>query len=240
MSARHLDEHSHKRVAGIRNTFLAGLLVVVPISLTLFLTLWIFDVLTRAIPEILAQFPSDLIQDLLGNQFFALAIRILGLLLILTAIYVVGLITRNVLGRKVLSLMERLVLRLPMIRTVYSTLQQLGYAILRGGGTGMFRQVALVEYPRKGQFVIGFVTAPAPEECDRVAGESLTSVFIPTTPNPTSGFLVFVPRKEIEILPISVIEGMRLVISGGVVKPEAPSEAGEPAPQPPPAEPPSG
>jgi uncharacterized membrane protein len=234
MSARHLDEQSHKRVVGIRNTFLAGLLVVVPISLTLFLTLWIFDVLTRAIPELFAQFPSRLIQDLLNNQFFALAILMVVLLVILTAIYVVGLVTRNVLGRKVLAFMERLVLKLPMIRTVYSTIQQLGYAILRGGGTGMFRQVALVEYPRRGQFVIGFITAPAPEECNRLTGERMTSIFIPTTPNPTSGFLLFVPQKEIQILPISVLEGMRLVISGGVVKPEALSEPGEPKPQPPP------
>jgi len=125
-----------------------------------------------------------------------------------------------VIGRRIFDLMETLLLKLPMIRTVYSTLRQFGFAIFHGGGAGTFRQVALIEYPRKGLYVIAFVTAEAPTECSRAANMPLTCVFVPTTPNPTSGFLLLLPETEVQILSMSVLEGMRLVISGGVVKPE--------------------
>ena len=220
MSAAHKHEQHPKRIAGFRNTFFAGLLVVVPVGLTLFLSFWFFDILTRAIPQLLDLLPSERLHDLLTNRVFSLGFRVAGLFLILGAIFIIGLITRNVIGRRMFDLVEGLLLRLPMIRTIYSTLRQFGYAIFHGGGTGTFRQVALIEYPRKGLYVIAFVTAAAPEECSRAADTPLTCLFVPTTPNPTSGFLLLLPENEVRILPMSVLEGMRLVISGGVVKPD--------------------
>ncbi len=202
-----------------RGTFLTGLLAVIPLSLTVFITLWTFDKVTGLIPKLLQLVPVPWVDELLNNRFSLFGIRVLGLFLIVFAIYLVGLVARNVIGRKIFSVVEQLVLKVPMVSTIYSTLQQIGRAIVRGGGTGMFRQVVLIEYPRSDVYVIGFLTAPASEECNRRAGREMLSIFVPTTPNPTSGFLLFLPREDVTVLDMSVMEGMRLVISGGAVHP---------------------
>ena len=134
-------------------------------------------------------------------------------------IYLIGLIARNVFGRRLIHLLERLLLRLPLLGSVYSTVHQIGHAILAGTSNGMFRKVVLIEYPKKDSFAIGFVTADACASCNTASGHDLISVFVPTTPNPTSGFLLLLPKSDISFLDMSVAEGMRLVISGGVVRP---------------------
>ena len=116
-------------------------------------------------------------------------------------------------------MLEKLLLRLPMVRTIYSTIQQIGRALIQGGGTGMFRQVVQIEYPKEGCYVLGFLTAEAAAECKAKSKRDLISIFVPTTPNPTSGFLLFVPREDVLFLEMTVVEGMRLVISGGAVAP---------------------
>lgn len=203
----------------IRYTFMAGLLVVIPIVVTTALTLWLFDRLTDLVPHLLSQLPFPVVHAMLEEPFGAFLVRLIGLVVLFAAVYVVGLVARNVVGRKLLQLLDAIILRLPMVRTIYSTVQQIGRAVLKGGGTGMFRQVALVEYPKAGTYAVAFVTASAADECIEKTGTPLTSLFVPTTPNPTSGFLLLVPEHEVIVLDMTVAEGMRLVISGGVVKP---------------------
>ncbi|MBT7163325.1 MAG: DUF502 domain-containing protein [Victivallales bacterium] len=208
-----------------KNTFLTGVLTVVPLTLTLFLTVWLFNKVTGLIPIMLGTLPSQAVQDLLENPGFVLAVRIVGLGLIVFAIYFVGLIAKGVLVRQCLAALEGLVERLPMVGTLYSTIKQMGNAILRGGGTGMFKQAVLLEYPRKDSYVLGFLTAEGAAELEAKTGQDLLSIFVPTTPNPTSGFLLMLPRQDVTLLDMTVMEAMRLVISGGAVQPPWTAEA---------------
>jgi uncharacterized membrane protein len=202
-----------------KNTFLTGLVTVVPLGLTVAVTVWLFNALTDLIPKLLELIPNPIVEDLLKNPVFVLAIRIVGLVLIVIAIYLVGLIMKGVLVRQLLGVVEKLVERLPMVGTLYSTIKQMGNAILRGGGTGMFQKTVMLEYPRKGCYVIAFLTADGAEELAKRTDQDLVAVFVPTTPNPTSGFLLMLPRSDVMVLDMSVMEGMRLVISGGAVAP---------------------
>jgi uncharacterized membrane protein len=204
-----------------RNVFFAGLLTTVPIVASVGIIGWIFNLLTGQIPRVLNDLPIPLLHDLLQNRFATFGIRILSLMLIVFAIYLVGLFARNVIGRRLIDLLEEIFRRLPMVGGIHSTVKQMGSALLNGGGTGMFRQVALLEYPKEECYAIGFVTAVAPVECSERKGTDLVSVFLPTTPNPTSGYLLLLPRHKVTILQMSVAEGMRLIISGGVVKPSS-------------------
>ena len=208
-----------------KSTFLTGVLTVVPLTLTLFLTVWLFNKVTGLIPIMLGTLPSQAVQDLLENPGFVLAVRIVGLGLIVFAIYFVGLIAKGVLVRQCLAALEGLVERLPMVGTLYSTIKQMGNAILRGGGTGMFKQAVLLEYPRKDSYVLGFLTAEGAAELEAKTGQDLLSIFVPTTPNPTSGFLLMLPRQDVTLLDMTVMEAMRLVISGGAVQPPWTAEA---------------
>ena len=200
-------------------TFLTGLLAIVPTLATVAITVWVFKFVTNLIPRILRLVPYPIIDELLGNRFSQFGIRIIGLFLIAGAVYLTGLFARNVVGGRLLRVLEKLLLHLPMVRTIYSTIQQIGRALVQGGGTGMFRQVVQIEYPKEGCYVLGFLTAEAAAECKAKSKRDLISIFVPTTPNPTSGFLLFVPREDVLFLEMTVVEGMRLVISGGAVSP---------------------
>ena len=134
-------------------------------------------------------------------------------------IFLIGYVTRYTLGQHLIRVTENIMLKLPIIRTIYSTIQQIGAAIWAQKG-GMFSEVVLFEYPRKGIYVIGFLTNENNSdewELKQKTGQELYSVFLPTTPNPTSGFLLFVPREDCKILDMDVTEAMRLIISGGAV-----------------------
>lgn len=207
------------RISHIRNTFIAGLLTLVPISVTLFLVVWFFDLLTGRIPMFLDLLPHSRLKEVVDNRIISFFLRVISLGLLLFCIWLMGLIARNVAGRRLIQSIERLLLKLPMVRTIYSTVQQIGQAVFNGTNTGMFRKVVLIEYPRKNVYAIGFVTATEYTECSFRAGCDLVAVFLPTTPNPTSGFLLFVPAEDVLALEMSVTDAMRLIISGGVVRP---------------------
>ena len=142
----------------------------------------------------------------------------LGVIIVLIVVTAIGALVTNFLGRFMIRLGERILNRLPVIRTVYGVFKQIFDAVLAQSADA-FRDVVLVEYPRKGIWVIGFITGPTKGEVQRVMEDSMVNVFIPTTPNPTSGFLLFIPRKDCILLEMSVEEGVKLVISGGIVSP---------------------
>ena len=224
----------NSRFVRLRNLFFTGLLVLVPMFVTVAITAWLFDLLTGQIPRLLARIDHPVVVALLGNDLSAFAVRIISLVVLILMIVLVGLITRNVLGRRILNAVERMFLGLPMVSTIYSTVQQIGHAILAGGSDGMFRQVVMMEYPLPGVYAVAFVTAPASDECRLRSGQDLISVFVPTTPNPTSGFLLLVPRANLIYLDMTVAQGMRMIISGGAVRPplhETDAESPDGAPE---------
>lgn len=202
----------------LKNDLIAGLLVVIPLATTIWLTItiarWVIDFLTR-IPKQLNPF-NDL-NPFLGN-LLNLAV---GLAVPLFCILLIGLMARNIAGRWLLDLGERLLQAIPLAGPVYKTLKQLLETLLRDSN-GKFRRVILVEYPRKGIWAIAFVTGTLnPQIQAHIAGDTMLNVFIPTTPNPTTGWYAIVPENEVVNLPISVEDAFKVVISGGIVGPSA-------------------
>lgn len=188
----------------LRNLFLAGLAVLLP----LFVTVYVLAASFRLIDGI-AQWG---VLALLGRPVPGVGAAFFLLLVLLT-----GLIATNVLGKRIISFLDAIPYRLPLVKSIYGATRQVIDAF--SFKTGAFLQVALVEYPRQGSYAIGFVTSDGLEETNRATGHDLVNLFLPTTPNPTSGFLLMVPRDEVTILDISVEEGLKMIISGGVVTP---------------------
>lgn len=198
----------------IRNIFIAGLLVTLPISITYFFLIFLF----RKLDDLL----SPIFRRLL--LFFDIAIDGyllpgLGVVTLIGIVFCAGLITRNVLGKKMVDLGERIVTKIPLVRSIYSGAKQF-LEVVTMSSTGLFHQVALIEYPRKGLYAIGFVTSDSEGEIQYRTEQHVVNVFVPTTPNPTSGMLVLVPKSEVIPLSMSVEDGIKLIMSGGVVVPK--------------------
>ena len=200
--------------AKFRNTMIAGLFIVVPIFITLWVAYWGISAMTDWAVNLYAHsgyedFPA-----------WPVVIRVGTILLILIGIFFVGQIAKITLGRNFIRWTQMLLLKLPLLRIVYSTCEQIGETVKSSQG-GLFKQVALFEYPKKGSYAIGFITNYNEEkfEVNEHLGEDVYSIFMPTTPNPTSGFLIFIPKKECIVLRMSVSEAMTLIVSGGVILP---------------------
>lgn len=195
----------------LRNYFLTGIIVTAPIGITVYLA-WGFidfvDVLvTSLVPE-----------AYLPETYLKVSIPGLGIVVVVMALTAIGFLTANFLGRSLIRFGEGLVDRMPVVRSIYGALKQILETVLQQSSTA-FRQCVLVEYPRRDMWVVAFVSTDTRGEARRRLDHDLVSVFVPTTPNPTSGFLIFVPREDLVYLDMSVEEGMKLVISAGMVTP---------------------
>lgn len=198
-------------LARARTYFLTGLVVAAPISITIYLTLWFIEVVdywfTPLIPEIYRP-----------DKYLPFSIPGLGVLVAIVLLTALGALTANFFGRRILIFSERLVDRMPVVRNIYTTLKQIFETVLSRSSSS-FREVGLIEYPRKGLYAIVFVTTTTQGEIRQKVGTDLVSVFLPTTPNPTSGFLLFVPKQDIQILDMTVEQAAKLIISAGLVEP---------------------
>jgi len=155
----------------------------------------------------------------LGILLAVAALESLGLLFVFIMLTFIGFLTAGLIGRYIIKLGERIIARLPIIRSVYGALKQIFESVLKTSSKS-FREVVLIEYPRKGIWAIGFITGDTKGEVQHSLKEEIVNVFLPTTPNPTSGFLLFVPRKDLKVLNMNVEEGIKMVISGGIVTPK--------------------
>lgn len=210
----------------LKNDLIAGLLVVIPLATTIWLTFtistWVIDFLTR-IPKQLNPF-NDL------NPFLGDLLNLgVGLAVPLFFILLIGLMARNIAGRWLLDLGERILQAIPLAGAIYKTLKQLLETVLRDS-SGKFRQVVLVEYPRRGIWAIAFVTGTLGTGVHPHSSESMLSVFIPTTPNPTTGWYAIVPESEAVKLAISTEDAFKVLISGGIVGPSTLNVASAPTP----------
>lgn len=192
----------------LRRWFVAGLLIWAPLGLTLLAVRFVVGLLDTSLLLI----PESLRPDFPG----------LGVLLSLALVIGTGALVANYLGGQIYVWFEELLSRIPVVRSIYRALKKLTEQVFSGTGNA-FKKVVLFEYPRKGIWTLGFLSADAPSEISKAAGQGdLVSVFVPTTPNPTSGFILLVPRSDVVELPMSVQAGMQYVISLGVVAPESP------------------
>lgn len=205
-----LEDHTGQKttVPGrLRGYFLAGVLVTAPIGITVYLT------------YIFLLFMDSMIADLVPEEYYPkTAIPGLGLVVAVLFFILVGWFAKNFLGRLLIRIAEFIVDRVPIIRHLYGAIKQITETVLASQSQA-FRDVVLLEYPRKGVWSIGFVTAVTGGEVQRITDEETVNVFVPTTPNPTSGYLLFVPRKELHFLEMSVDEGVKLVVSAGIITP---------------------
>jgi uncharacterized membrane protein len=211
----------------LRGNFFTGLLVLMP----LVLTLWIFKTLVFSLDAFVQSLiPREYIQTLTVDYhnpvFKALTgettIPGLGLLVGFIAIVLVGILAKNVIGKKLFDVWDHIFDRTPLIRSIYSAIKQITNTI-GSTSSASFREVVLVEYPRKDCWVVAFVSGSTTSRVKKHIAEDendeFINVFVPTTPNPTSGFLIFVPRKSVKHLDMTVEEGLKLVISAGIVTP---------------------
>ena len=201
----------------LRAYFLAGVLVTAPIGITLYLT-WVFVhwVDSQVTPLIPAAYNPE--------TYLRFSVPGLGLLVAVVVLTVIGATTAGLLGRFVVGMGENMVARMPIIRSIYGATKQIFETVLAKQSTA-FREVVLIEYPRRDCWVIGFITGRTVGEVQTLTDEEVVNVFVPTTPNPTSGFLLFVPRKDVVTLSMTVEEGIKMVVSGGIVVPPEPGAA---------------
>ncbi len=202
----------------VGETFLAGIAVVLPIWITYLI---VVDFLLSAVDGLLAP---------VFVSIFGVRIYGLGVLATLILILMVGALTRNMVGRRLVALGERILLQIPIVRNVYAASKQFLDAFTVPGKSA-FRQVVLVEFPRRGVRSIGFVAGTATPGWNG-DGEPTVTVYVPTAPNPTSGYVIMVPQREIVPLPITVEEGLKLVVSGGIIMPPAMQRGPSRVPQP--------
>ncbi len=210
-----------KKLFDWKQNFLSGLMVVLPTVISCWLIWWTFNSLTRYVQPLFVKYATgSSFEELTTNGYFYFLLKVASLILLFFLIVCIGLFTRNYLGAKIVRSWDWLVTKIPFVSTVHGTFKQLLDTFI-GSDSEMFSKVVLVEYPIRDAWVIGFYTAEAPEAVCKAGGDdSFVSVFIPTTPVPTSGFLIFYKSTEVKVLDMSVTEGMQLVISGGAVKPD--------------------
>jgi uncharacterized membrane protein len=197
----------------LRNIFITGLLITLPIVLTWFILQFLFKNLDALSPV----FTNVLIQ--LGAPFpEGYRIPFLGVLMTLLIILTVGWLTTSFFGKKIFKIGETLVEKIPFVRRIYTGSKQVVISIAQAD-TSAFRKVVLLEFPRRGLLAIGFVTGESRGEVQRLTQENMFNVFVPTMPNPTSGFLIFSPSDELTEVSMSIEEGIKYVVSGGIVTP---------------------
>lgn len=188
-------------ISSIRNIFLTGLMILIPISATVFVIYWMFT----SIDDLLGPF----LHKVVGFYFPGLS-----WLFLIALIFFIGALGKFAIGNKLIEAMENFICRIPIARTIYSAVKEASKAILVSE-TEKIKGVVLVEYPRKGIYAIGFTTGARIEEAEQKVGKKFVNVFIPTSPNPTSGLVVLVPEEELIYLDISVEEALKVIISGG-------------------------
>ncbi len=197
------------------NYFLTGLVIAGPVGITVYIAWWIIRVVDDFVkPLIPAQYNPD--------TYLSVQIPGFGLLVAAIAIMLLGFLTANLVGRTLIQIGEKALSRLPMISSLYSGLKQIFETVVTQSHQS-FRQVGLIEYPRPGIWAVVLISTEAKGEVFHKAGEEeepVMSCFLPTTPNPTSGFLLFVPKKDVTILDMSTEEAAKLIISAGLVSPE--------------------
>ena len=207
----------------MRSSFLTGLVVITPVGLTIWLvwTLigWVDGVVLPFVP-----------QHFHPKEFFGVNLPGVGLVVFLVFTVIVGWVAKGLIGRSLIRFAESLVDRMPVVRSIYSGVKQISETIFAQSERS-FENACLIEYPRKGIWAIGFVSTIAKGEINAKAGrpDDLITIFLPTTPNPTSGFLLYVPREDVRMLDMSVEDAAKLVISAGLVYPN-PKDPTKPLP----------
>ena len=191
----------------IRNYFLAGVVILIPIGITLYLTLFLVNISSKILPS-----------EINPNNYLPYSIPGLEILISIFIITIIGGLSLSFLGRKILLLVNDIFKRIPFLRTIYSAIGEMTKTFANTNA-GKKKSVVLVEYPRKGSWAVGFATQENRGEISKKTNKELINVFIPTTPNPTSGFLLMFEKSEVKYLDMSFEEASKFIVSAGTTKP---------------------
>ena len=209
-------------ISGFRNSFLTGVVVIAPVGFTVWLVWTVIGWIDGfVLPFVPSQYqPEAILKAILGEDV-RVNIRGLGVVFFLVFTTFIGWIAKGLLGRTFIRSAENLVNRMPVVRSVYSGVKQIAETVFAQADRS-FEKACLIEYPRRGIWAIGFISTTAKGEVSKRAGsgQKIQSIFVPTTPNPTSGFLLFFPAEDVIELDMSVEDAAKLVISAGLVYPE--------------------
>lgn len=206
---------AHTGVAGhIKGYFLTGILVTAPIAITAFTVWWFLDLVDGGVRRLI---PFDRI---LPPEYLPYAVPGVGLLLAVLFIITVGALTRNFLGRLILQASEYVVNRLPVVNSIYGAVKQMFESVMTTSPSRAFKEVVLMEFPSPGLWSIGFVTGPTKGEVARkIGGEELVNIYLPTTPIPTTGYLLFMPKSKLIYLDMTAEEAIKMIFSSGLITP---------------------
>jgi uncharacterized membrane protein len=196
----------------IRNYFFTGMIITAPIVITVYLAWILIDFIDRKVTQIIPK--KFQLSEIIGFDIPGAGI-IIGLLILI----IIGFITANYFGRTLIKTGEKILDKMPFIRSVYGASKQI-FETLFAQQSSSFRQVVLVEFPRKGVRELAFITGQTEGEIQNMTEDVVYNVFVPATPNPTTGFLLFVPKQDLIFLSMSVDEGLKMIISGGMVTPK--------------------
>ena len=197
-----------KRVflTNIRNYFLAGVFVLIPIGITLYLTLFLISILSKILPR-----------EINPNHYLPYNIPGLEILISIILITIIGWISLSFIGKRILNLFNNVLKKIPILRTIYSAISQMTETFTKKNSGS--KSVVLIEYPRKGSWAVGFATQENKGEITIKTKKNLINVFVPTTPNPTSGFLIMFPKDEIIYLDMSFEDASKFIVSAGTSNP---------------------
>ncbi len=208
----------------LRNAFIAGVVLLLPLAATVFVVNFLLAKVGTPMSKFLFFYIDPQIREL---PVISLLLEFGAIILVVLFITGLGFLSNWVFGRMVVNLSERIITAVPFVNAVYTTVKQIVETFSKQQ-KAVFQQVVLTEYPRKGVYVLGFLTSEARGEVQERTGAEVVNIFVPTTPNPTSGFLLMVPKDEIIPMDMSVGDGMKLIVSGGAVSPVWPIPAQKP------------
>jgi uncharacterized membrane protein len=200
-----------------RANFYAGLAIVLPAVVSLAIVKWLFGTVANITDPLLFFLPTTWTHQPEGPMYWWWSL--FALLLAVVLITLIGRMARNYIGKKMIQTVDLALLRVPVMNKIYGAIKQVNEAFTSSNKTS-FKQVVLVEFPTQGMYTIGFLTGSQPTEVQHKLNENLVSVFVPTTPNPTGGFVLLVPESQLTLLDMSVSEGVKYILSLGSVPPE--------------------
>ena len=194
-------------IARLRNNFIAGVVVLIPIGITVYLILFIIKISSKILPK-----------ELNPNHYLPYDIPGVEIIISIILITFIGWLSLSIIGKKLLEIFNNILKRIPILRTIYSAFEQMLDMFTKSDKKS--KNVVLVEYPRKGSWAVGFATKENKSEISHKSKQNLVNVFVPTTPNPTSGFLLMFPKEEVIYLDMSFEEASRFIVSAGSSEPK--------------------
>jgi len=204
-----MEKKEKKRsiLKSFRNYFIAGVVVLIPIGITIYLTVFLISISSKIIPN-----------EINPNHYLPYNIPGLEIIIAIFLIIIIGWLSLSFLGKRMLNLFNIILNRIPILRTIYSAIVQMTETFTKSGGEK--QNVVLVEYPRKGSWAVGFATKENKGEISDKTKKKLINVFVPTTPNPTSGFLLMFPKEEVIYLDLTFEEASKFIVSAGTTDPK--------------------